>query len=284
MTGAGTGTGSARLLWLNAALVLAFLYMPIVVLMTFSLSASRYSAVWGGFTFDWYIRLLQNARVLSALANSLVVAAAATTLATVLGTATALGLTRVRRSCATSGRGSRTLLAAFESVLYLPVVMPEIVQGLALLMLFVLVLPIGLGLTSIALAHSVFGIAYVAIVVRARLQGLDPNLEEAAHDLGADAWQTFVRVTLPLIWPGVLGGALLVFTLSFDDFVIAFFVSGPGTTTLPIEVYSMVKRGVTPEINALATLILLVSVILVAVSSRLQGARLMERGSVHDAA
>jgi spermidine/putrescine transport system permease protein len=186
----------------------------------------------------------------------------ATLLATGLGTLGAVALARLRF------RG-RT---AVEALMYLPMVLPELVLGIALLMFFVLLTPLPLGLATITLAHSVFGTAYVLLLVRTRLQGLDPRLEEAARDLGADSWQVFTRITLPLIVPGVVGGALLAFTLSFDDFVVAFFVTGPGASTLPIEIYSMVKRGVTPEINALATLILLVSVALIALSLRLQRA------------
>lgn len=252
---------AARYLTVHALLVYGFLYLPIAVLVLFSFSGSRYAAVWGGFSLEWYQRLSTNTRLLEVLGNSLAVAAAATVLSAVLGTAAAVALARAPRLPARS---------AWAVLLYAPVVMPELVQGIALLMLFALLLPIPRGLTTIAIAHTVFGIAYVALVVRARLLDYDPQLEEAARDLGATPSQTFFRVTLPLIWPGVLGGALLAFTLSLDDFVIAFFVTGPGAATLPIEIYSMVKRGVTPEINALATLILLVSVILIALSLRLQ--------------
>lgn len=257
MTPAHRSTAGLRA---QVALTYAFIYLPLVVLVLFSFSASRYAAVWSGFTIDWYIKLFHNARIAEALGNSLIVAVGATAIAAVLGTALAFALTRLRF------RGR----AALEALLSLPIVMPELVLGIALLLLFVLVLPIELGLMTIMIAHSVFGIAYVAVVVRARLDGLDPHLEEAARDLGANARQTFFRVTLPLIMPGVIGGALLVFTLSFDDFVIAFFVTGPGASTLPIEIYSMVKRGVTPEINALATLILLGSAALIAAALRLQ--------------
>jgi spermidine/putrescine transport system permease protein len=255
-------TAIARRPWLalHAGVVYAFLFAPIAVLIVFSFSASPYSSVWGGFTLDWYARLLDNERLMEVFGNSLWVAGVATLISAVLGTSAALALARARLP----GRG------VVQSLVYLPMVMPELVQGIALLMLFVLIVPLPLGLGTIAIAHSVFGTAYVALVVGTRLHDLDPNLEEAARDLGANAWQTFYRVTLPLIWPGVLGGALLAFTLSFDDFVIAFFVTGPGSSTLPIEIYSMVKRGVTPEINALATLILAVSVILIALSLRLQ--------------
>jgi spermidine/putrescine transport system permease protein len=247
----------------HVALAYAFLYLPIAVLVIFSFSTSRYASVWSGFTLDWYGRLLQNQRIIDALLNSLIVASSATMIAAVFGTAAALGLMRLR------GRQG-----ALETLVSLPIVMPELVQGIALLLLFTLLLPLRLGLLTITLAHAVFGIAYVTLVVRARLEGLDPQLEEAARDLGASARQAFWRITLPLIMPGVVGGALLAFTLSFDDFVIAFFVTGPGASTLPIEIYSMVKRGVTPEINALATLILLASVTLIAAALWLQ-----QRGS-----
>jgi spermidine/putrescine transport system permease protein len=247
-------------LQLNAWLVYAFLYLPIGVLIVFSFSASRYSLVWGGFTLDWYRRLFGDARLIQALFNSLTVATLATLLATFMGTACALALADPRRP-------GHSLWVAW---LYLPVLMPELVQGIALLMLFVLVARIPLGIGTIIIAHTVFSIAYVALVVRTRLMGLDPHLSEAARDLGASEWRIFWRITLPLIGPGILGGALLAFTLSFDDFVIAFFVTGPGASTLPIEIYAMVKRGVTPEINAVASLILLISVVLIALSQRLQ--------------
>jgi spermidine/putrescine transport system permease protein len=252
----------AWLRW-HAALVYGFLLLPVVVLVVFSFSASRYSAVWGGFTWDWYLRLADNERVLEALGNSLRVAAAATLIAAVLGTLGAVGLARLR------GRARHGL----ETLMYLPMVLPELVLGIALLMFFVMFTPLPLGLATITIAHAVFGTAYVLLLVRTRLRGFDPRLEEAARDLGANSWQVLTQVTLPLIWPGVIGGALLAFTLSFDDFVVAFFVTGPGASTLPIEIYSMVKRGVTPEINALATLILLASIGLIALSLRLQRGR-----------
>lgn len=241
-------------------LTYVFLYLPIAVLILFSFSAGRYAAVWSGFSLDWYLKLFRNERILEVLFNSLAVAGGATLIAALFGTAAAFAFARLRFP----GK------ASVETLTSLPIVMPELVQGIALLMLFTLVIPIRLGLVTIMIAHAVFGIAYVALIVRARLDGLDPHLEEAARDLGASPRQTFFRVTLPLIMPGVIGGALLAFTLSFDDFVIAFFVTGPGASTLPIEIYSMVKRGVTPEINALATLILITSAALIAVALRLQ--------------
>lgn len=245
---------------LQVVLTYLFLYLPLGVLVLFSFSASRYAAVWTEFTLDWYVRLFQNERIVEAFANSLTVAAGAAVISTLFGTAAAFSLSRLRF------RGK----TAVETLTSLPIVLPELVQGIALLLLFVLVLPIKLGLATVTIAHSVFGIAYVAVLVRTRLDGLDIQLEEAARDLGANAREVFFRITLPLIMPGVIGGALLVFTLSFDDFVITFFVTGPGATTLPIEIYSMVKRGVTPEINALATLILFGSITLIAAALRLQ--------------
>jgi len=253
--------GFSRWLQPLSWLVFGFLYLPVAVLVIFSFSASRYSMVWSGFTLQWYAALADNAPVLGALTNSLIVAGSSMLMSALFGTAAALGLRRARFR----GRG------ALSALFYAPVVMPEIVLAIGLLLFFVLIIPVPLGLVSITLAHSVFGIAYVTIVVGARLEGMDVQLEEAAADLGATPRKVFQRVTLPLIWPGVLGGALLAFTLSFDDFVISYFVTGPGTATLPLVIYSMVKRGVTPEINALATLILMVSFAVLALSIWLQG-------------
>ena len=261
------------LLALNALMVYSFLYLPIAVLVLFSFSASRYASMWGGFSLEWYARLFHNPDIARALLNSLLIAAATALIATLLGTLAALGLERV---------ADRRRASQYDAALTLPILMPDIVQGIALLLFFVLVFnglehvldwrPT-LGRTTVIIAHVAFAISYVAVVVRARLSGMDKRLEEAAMDLGADEWQVFLRITLPLIWPGVLSGALLAFTLSLDEFVITFFTSGPGATTLPIQVWSMVKRGVTPEINALSTLMLLGSIALVALSVVLQRRR-----------
>jgi spermidine/putrescine transport system permease protein len=263
----------APLLTLNALLVYSFLYLPIAVLVLFSFSASRYASIWGGFSLEWYTRLLHNPDIARALFNSVLIATATTLIATVLGTLAALGLEHM-----TNGRRA----ARYDAALTLPILVPDIVQGIALLLFFVLMFngleyilnwrPT-LGRTTVIIAHVAFAISYVAVVVRARLSGMDKRLEEAAMDLGANEWQVFQRITLPLIWPGVLSGALLAFTLSLDEFVITFFTSGPGATTLPIQVWSMVKRGVTPEINALSTLMLVASIALVALSVALQRRR-----------
>jgi spermidine/putrescine transport system permease protein len=261
------------LLGLNALLAYSFLYLPIAVLVLFSFSASRYASIWGGFSLQWYAKLLDNPDIGRALLNSLTIAAGTALIATVLGTMAALGLERV----ADRGRASH-----YDAALTVPILMPDIVQGIALLLFFVLLFnglellldwrPT-LGRTTVIIAHVAFAISYVAVVVRARLHGLDKRLEEAAMDLGANEWQVFQHITLPLIWPGMLSGGLLAFTLSLDEFVITFFTSGPGATTLPIQVWSMVKRGVTPEINALSTLMLLGSLALVALSIALQRRR-----------
>jgi spermidine/putrescine transport system permease protein len=261
------------LLGFNALLAYTFLYLPIAVLVLFSFSTSRYASIWGGFSLEWYAKLFHNPDISQALLNSLLIAAATTLIATVLGTLAAIGLERFP---------DRRRVSPYDAALTLPILMPDIVQGIALLLFFVLVFnglervlnwrPT-LGRTTVTIAHAAFAISYVAVVVRARLSGMDKSVEEAAMDLGANEWQVFQRITLPMIWPGVLSGALLAFTLSLDEFVITFFTSGPGATTLPIQVWSMVKRGVTPEINALSTLMLLTSIALVSVSVVLQRRR-----------
>jgi spermidine/putrescine transport system permease protein len=261
------------LVLLNGLAVYTFLYLPIAVLVLFSFSASRYASVWGGFSLAWYAKLFQDPDILQALRNSLLIAVATALLAMVLGTMAAFGLERYM-----AGRRA----AHADVALTLPILVPDIVQGISLLLFFVLVFTgleqgIGwrptLGRTTVIIAHTAFAISYVVVVVRARLSGLSRTIEEAAMDLGANEWRVFLRITLPLIWPGVMGGGLLVFTLSLDEFVITFFTTGPGATTLPIQVWSMVKRGVTPEINALSALMLATSVLFVTLSIVVQRRR-----------
>ena len=220
--------------------VYLFLYAPIAILVVYSFNEGRQTAIWTGFTFDWYAHLLENELILRAVKNSLVVATTTTVVTTLAGTMVALALARFRFL----GR------AATQAALYLPVIVPEVVIGAALLTFFG-VARLRLGLGTVVVAHVAFCISYVAIVVRARLAGLDRSLEEAAADLGAGAWDAFRRVTLPLILPGV--------------------VAGVGSTTLPLQIYSMLKVGVTPEVNAVSTLLLLATVVLIAVAQRLQG-------------
>ena len=238
--------------------VYAFLHLPILVLVVFSFNDSKFSVNWAGFTLDWYRRLLERPDILRGLKASLIVGGVATVISAVLGTLIALALARHRF------RG-RT---AFEGFLYVPIVTPEIVVGISLLILFALV-KIPLGLTTITIAHVAFCLSFVVIVVLARLEGMDGTLEEAAMILGADEVTTFWKVTVPQLWPGILSGALLAFTMSFDDFVITSFVSGSGSSTLPIVVYGMVRRNVEPSINAISTIILLVTTALIYLADRL---------------
>jgi spermidine/putrescine transport system permease protein len=238
--------------------VYAFLHLPILVLVVFSFNDSKFSVDWAGFTLDWYRRLLERPDILRGLKASLIVGGVATVISAVLGTLIALALARHRF------RG-RT---AFEGFLYVPIVTPEIVVGISLLILFALV-KVPLGLTTITIAHVAFCLSFVVIVVLARLEGMDGTLEEAAMILGADEVTTFWKVTVPQLWPGILSGALLAFTMSFDDFVITSFVSGSGSSTLPIVVYGMVRRNVEPSINAISTIILLVTTALIYLADRL---------------
>ncbi len=239
--------------------VIAFLYLPMLLLTVYSFNTSRINAMWTGFTFDWYLSLLQNERVLDALFNSLLVAGATTAVTTVLGTLAALSLNRYRF------KHRETI----NSLLYLPMLIPEIVMGLSLLVLFSQ-LEMPLGKTTLIIAHITFCISFVIITVGARLEGMRTDLEEAAQDLYATPWQTFRYVTLPLAMPGIVAGALMAFTLSIDDFVISFFVAGPDSTTLPLYIYAMVKRGISPEINALSTLMMLATITLVLIGQWLQ--------------
>ncbi|MEG4344634.1 ABC transporter permease [Microcoleus sp. A003_D6] len=259
-------------LWVQAALAFAFLYLPILILIIYSFNASRFNAVWRGFTLDWYRSLFSNAGatiatstsagIWPALNNSLLIAAISTVLATIFGTMLALALERFHFP----GR------KAVEALLFLPIIMPEITIGISLLVFFTLVFRIvenltgirlNLGLPTVIIGHVVFNISFVTITVRARLAELDPILEQAAFDLGANEWRTFWRITLPLIWPAIFSAALLAFTLSLDDFVVTFFTTGVGSMTLPLFVYGMIKFAVTPAINAISTLMLLASLLLV---------------------
>ncbi|MGL5063548.1 MAG: ABC transporter permease [Microcoleus sp.] len=261
-----------KLLWIEAVLAFAFLYLPILILIIYSFNTSRFNAVWRGFTLDWYCSLFVNsaatiatsssAGVLPALNNSLLIAAVSSILATVFGTAIALALERFHFP------GKK----AIETLLFLPVIMPEITIGISMLVFFTLLFRIienltgirlNLGLTTVIIGHVAFSISFVTITVRARLAEFDRTLEQAAFDLGANEWKTFWRITFPLIWPGIFSAALLAFTLSLDDFVITFFTTGVGAMTLPLFVYGQIKFAVTPAINAISTLMLLASLLLV---------------------
>lgn len=257
---------SRRLLGVHALLVLLFLYAPIVVLVIFSFNSSRLNVMWESFTLQWYREALTDRQILRALQNSLVVGSISTVVSTVLGTVTAFALARHRFP------GKRLL----EGVLYIPIILPEIVMGISLLALFS-TLGMRLGITTISIAHITFCTAFVALIVRARLHGFDRSLERAAMDLGAGPWTTFRRVTLPLAAPGIVAGALIAFTLSIDDVIITFFTSGPGSTTLSLYIFSMVRLGVSPKVNALSTLLLLFTFVVVGLVARAIYASLRRR-------
>ncbi|MFN3336629.1 MAG: ABC transporter permease [Thermomicrobium sp.] len=259
-------------LYLNVVLAFIFLYAPIVVMSIFSFNASRQMQVWMGFTLDWYARMIHDERVRIAAQNSLIIAFVSTLVSTVIGTLAAMALERTRFR----------VKRLYEGAMYLPIIVPEIVMAIALLVFFNLAftwldrlfgLQLNFGLGTITIAHIAFSFPFVAVVVRARLADFDRTLEQAAQDLGATDWQTFRYITLPLLMPGIIAGALLAFTLSIDDFVITFFNAGVGSTTLPLEIYGRVRRGITPDVNALSTVMLLASIVLVLGSLLLQRRR-----------
>ncbi|WMT89285.1 ABC transporter permease subunit [Pelagibacterium sp. H642] len=235
-----------------AVLGFAFLYAPIISLIVFSFNESRLVTVWTGFSTQWYAALFNDSQIVSAAILSLQIAAVSATIATVLGTLAGIALSRLGRF-----RG-KTALTGMASA---PLVMPDVITGLSLLLLFVsmeglLGWPSGRGFTTITIAHSTFCMAYVTVVVRARLSDMDRSLDEAAMDLGATPLRVFFDITLPIISPALISGWLLAFTLSLDDLVIASFVSGPGASTLPMVIFSKIRLGVSPDVNALATIII----------------------------
>lgn len=263
-----------HLLRTHVWLFFAFLYLPIGMLVIYSFNNNAVSMMtWNGFTIDWYLRVFANLGLYTpnyaltgnealqmysdpnlgpAVRNSLAIAFASSALSTVIGTMTALGLARLRFP----GRN------AYQSALFLPIVIPDIVLGISLLV-FLSAIHFPLGRWSVILAHTVFLTSYVNVVVSTRLSGMDLRLEEASADLGADAWTTFHRITLPQLWPGIIGGALLSFVISMDDLVISYFTCGVGSTTLPVYLFGAIKRNVSPEINAISVLMILSSTMIV---------------------
>ncbi len=230
----------------SVALGLAFLYLPIAILVIYSFNASRLVTVWGGWSLRWYVELLNDTAILDAAWITLRIAALSASAATVLGTLAAVALVRLGRF-----RG-RTL---FSAMIYAPLVMPEVITGLSLLLLFV-AFDLDRGFWTVSIAHTTLTMCFVTVIVQSRLVGFDRSLEEAAMDLGCPPFKTFMIVTLPLIAPAIAAGWMLAFTLSIDDLVIASFTTGPGATTLPIRIYSEVRLGVKPEINAVCTLMI----------------------------
>ena len=241
------------------AAVFVFLYVPIAVLVALSFNEGGLPTAWSGFSVKWYVSLASNSAILLAAGNTLIVALSSTAIATVLGTLLALGI-EMRRS---KSRG-------LEALVFAPMIIPDIVLAIALLSFFA-ALDVTMGLHTIVAAHVVFNLAFVSAVVRARLKSFDWSMVEASADLGASGLTTFRRVTLPAILPSVVAGALIAFTLSIDEFIIAFFTAGAGRSsiTLPMQIYSMLRFGITPEINALATLVIAVSVVALTISQRL---------------
>ena len=240
---------NTRFSWFNAtsiALGFAFLYIPILLLIIYSFNESKLVTVWGGWSTKWYAGLLENDALMDAAWVTVRVAVISATIATILGTLAAIALTRMSKF-----RG-RTL---FSGLVFAPLVMPEVITGLSLLLLFV-ALGFDRGFWTVTIAHSTFALCFAAVVVQSRLLDFDKSVEEAAMDLGATPVRTFFEVTLPIIAPAVISAWLLAFTLSLDDLVIASFTSGPGATTLPIKIYSQVRLGVTPEINAISTIMI----------------------------
>lgn len=250
---------------LIAIMSLIFLYVPSLAVAVFSVNNAKYGLVWKGFSWRWYEKLFSNEVILEAALNSLIVAGISTALATVLGTALALGLDRFP--------WPKRLIKSLDILVHLPVVTPDIILAAALVLTFSLLRSVSglfeLGMFTLILGHITFQISFVTLVVRSRLAALGRDIDEAARDLYATGPYLFFRVTLPLLMPGILAGAMLAFTLSLDDFIISFFTHGPESVTLPIYIYSSIRRGVSPEIHALSTLVLLVTVILVVAAERL---------------
>jgi spermidine/putrescine transport system permease protein len=243
-------------LWSAAALAYAFLYIPLMIVVVYSFNDSKLNAEWVGFTLSWYVALFNNQEMLTAARNSLIIAVSASFCATILGTMAGLAIHRYKPKF-------------LPLLVFTPVAMPEILLGVALLLFFLQALNFTLGMVSIIIAHTTFCIGFVAIIVRARLQGMDESIFEAARDLGASPWQTFRLITLPLIMPAVVAGALMSFTLSIDDFVITFFTKGVGEPILPIQIYTMIKIAVTPEVNAISTLLMLLTLVMIIISAKL---------------
>jgi spermidine/putrescine transport system permease protein len=254
-------------LWLAAALIYAFLYVPLAIVVLYSFNDSRLNAEWVGFTLYWYKALLNNQEMLTAARNSLFIAICASLSSTILGTMAGLAIHRYKWK--------------FLPVLvFTPVAMPEILLGVSLLLFFLQVLNITLGMVSIIVAHTTFCIGFVAIIVRARLQAMDDSIFEAARDLGASPWETFRLVTFTLIAPAVVAGALMSFTLSIDDFIITFFTKGVGEPILPIQIYTMIKVAVTPEVNAISTLLMLLTLVMIIIAARLEARTLSNRNGI----
>ena len=248
---------------LFVGLVFIFLYLPIIVLVVFSFNSSEMNIVFEGFTLDWYKNLFANTNLTSAFTNTLIVAVISTVVSTIIGTISAVGLHKY----------DFPFKNLVNKLIYIPIVIPEIVLGISLLSIYTL-MKMELGLFTIILSHIAFSIPYVIVSVRSTLSSITPSYEEAAQDLGANSLKTFFHITLPLIKPGVVSGATLAFTLSLDDVVISYFTAGPGSNTLPLHIYSIIKTGITPDVNALTSLMLLVIMIILTSSAVIQSRKI----------
>lgn len=247
-------TKQNKWLWLAALFTYAFLYLPLIIVVMYSFNDSRLNAEWVGFTFKWYHILFNDEQMLVAARNSLLIGVVTSFFSTIFGTLAGVAMYKYK-------------LRLLPVLVLTPIAIPEILMGVSLLMFFVM-LNMTLGLFSVTLAHIAFCIGFVAIVVRSRLQGMDESLLEAARDLGATPIQAFRLITMPLIMPGIIAGALMAFTLSIDDFVITFFTAGAGASTLPLQIYSMIRIAVTPEVNAISTLLMLLTLALILIASK----------------
>ncbi len=250
-------------------LVYTFLYLPIVILVVFSFNASKMNIVFTHFTFEWYAKLFQNKDLLEAFRNTMIIAVVSTAVSTVIGTMSAVVLQKY------DFKGKDLV----NKLIYIPIVIPEIVLGIALLSVYTL-FHLNLGMFTLILSHIAFSIPFVITSVRSTLTQLSPTYEQAAYDLGAGKIRTFFDVTLPLIMPGVISGGTLAFTLSLDDVVISYFTAGPGSNTLPLKIYSMIKTGITPDVNALSSLMLLVVIIVLVSITYIQSKSIQKRGKV----
>ena len=253
---------------LFVGMVFLFLYLPIIILIVFSFNTSRMNIIFEGFTVEWYKVLFSNKDLLDAFMNTIIIAVTSTVVSTVIGTMGAVGLNRF----------NFPFKGIINKLIYIPIVIPEIVLGISLLSMYTL-MKLELGMFTLILSHIAFSIPFVVVSVRSTLSYELRTYEEAAHDLGANSFMTFFKVTLPSIMPGVISGATLAFTLSMDDVVISYFTAGPSSNTLPLKIYSMIKTGITPDVNAMSTLMLLVTIIILTSSFVLQSKKIVgDRG------
>ena len=249
-------------------LVFLFLYLPIIILVIYSFNTSKMNIIFEGFTLDWYKNLFQNKELLEAFLNTMIIAVVSTIVSVIIGVIGAVGIKKY----------DFPFKNLVNALIYIPIVIPEIVLGISLLSIYTL-MKLELGMFTLILSHIAFSIPYVITSVRSTLNPLSRQVEEAAYDLGASKIKTFWYVTLPMIFPGVVSGAALAFTLSLDDVVISYFTAGPGSNTLPLKIYSMIKTGITPDVNALSSLILLITILVLTLSAIFQAKKIQKRGN-----